>query len=505
MSRKPPCCKSSRKDNLSVGRPQRIRGSRISEDYGQLPSGREAQVEPDGYSILMDGVGEIARDDFTSVDGQWRTYRFAPTPTWVNAKFLHTRDMRRRPATVNNPVRSDGSRAPSGFWHFWNRTTCKVGSYVCLRSNDYVTEARSATLFGGASSVTAGAGDNLYMFAPWCKYGVNANTFPQGVESGARTKFLNKLQDTQIELGVILGEIRETYGLIGEACAGALKTLDKLARGAKKSRREVVQFLKDCERRNIRVRRTPAVGASKKKRRKEMIGARLDLLRQGIPRWGVPVINGWLAYQLGVKPLLMDIETASGLLADALVGDPEAARYTIRAGFKHVQYLEHELEYSPGPSGKITLGAMVETSCHIAATYSQPIQVGMLQRAGLDNLPHMAWELTRLTFLVDYVVNVGAWLDSLTSPSQAHFKEGTISRLQVCYDAGNHGPYPVKRGSNQPVSVSGKLTAAFEFGRFERKLLPSYGVLPGWLPVVKNRLNATRVANLLAVLSKLVR
>lgn len=466
------------------------RPTRIELDFSQQGLNGAFTVPSslgEGSSLLS--TGEINRDDRLLSGGKWRTYRFTPSGSFVSVQTLASRDYYRRPATVVNPVRQDGSRAPSAYFCFWNRSSSTPTSFLCKQAQNYYGEFIDFTLLRDP--------DEAYGFAPWCKWG-SLDQFPVGVENIARTKFRMKLKDADIQLGVILGEMRETVSMVAGGCDDLVRGLDRLARSVGKSRRVVVQFLVSMEKH--RVRTTAVRGRASRVKKTER-------KRLNLSKWQMKVINGWLLVQFGIKPLLYDIDDARSVLTELLLNEPDALIYKVRAGHRDVSYRERSIALGVSPYPVLDhQGAAIETSCHIAATYSQPVLMGAAQRLGLDNLAAIGWELTRLSWIVDYITNVGAWLDQLMIPSQAFFKEGTISRLQKAYDAGRPQDWHSSSGARPTLSVSGTLpTLQFDIGRFERELLPSRGVDPAWFPAVRNRLNLTRLANILAVLTKLMR
>jgi len=146
--------------------------------------------------------------------------------------------------------------------------------------------------------------------------------------------------------------------------------------------------------------------------------------------------------------------------------------------------------------------AETRTSCHISAVYDvTPTSARTMDQLGLGNPAAVAWELTTLSWMVDYVWGVGDWLNSLTRIEGATFVEGSLTRVQRCSSAGpvnftpQSGIVLLKGFNDYELTV--------EAGRMQRIVLSD--VAPGQLPAFRSRLGLTQMANSLAVLSKLLR
>lgn len=111
----------------------------------------------------------------------------------------------------------------------------------------------------------------------------------------------------------------------------------------------------------------------------------------------------WLEYHFGWEPLVNDIYNAVGFLNDPLPSVRLRGK-----GTSVVHWVENQ-----GPSQdeythmhRITYGADV-------AVYDPDLF--LLNKAGLLNPALVAWELVPFSFVIDWFVNLGGWLASLTS------------------------------------------------------------------------------------------
>lgn len=399
-----------------------------------------------------------------------------PVSVYTN-NFGWNRNM--RPASGSSPVRPDGSRAPRAWDRRWGVLAVPNRDYSYfygVGGNPYYRR----DVYGSLLTAIASNGlDNVLSAcgASWSR-AVTAGAFPSGVESMARTKLRNQLQDGKAEWGVTLGEMRQTVKGLHQFSSETLDVITWLSKSAKRAKREVV---------------------------KEILG--IPPGTRKAPPWvrgkDRKIVDGWLEYQFSVKPLLGDIQTSSQALSDLLFEELRPMRMKFKAGGsdRTVTSYKSGSGFSPGWTGSVQ--AETSTQCHISAIYDiTPTTTRTLGSLGLTNPLSTAWELTTLSWMVDYVWGVGDWLKSLTKIDGASFVEGSLTRVQRCSFAG-----PV---SFTPDSSSVKLVKGFNdyevsmsAGRMQRVVISD--VQPGLHPAFRNRMGLTQMANSLAVLSNLLR
>ena len=113
---------------------------------------------------------------------------------------------------------------------------------------------------------------------------------------------------------------------------------------------------------------------------------------------------------------------------------------------------------------------------------------------------NVAREVTPFSWLVDYVLGVGDWIETFTADTGALFVEGSISRLQEVYSAAAFQCNPDTGIQLQAGFAPGRIQG--KAGRFNREVM-STGLAPPPLPVLRNRLGITQMANVAAVLNGL--
>lgn len=408
------------------------------------------------------------------------------SPSWVpdytftaNGSEILTYMWRQEPESVSNPVRPDGTRAPSPYW--------ARRAYI---SNSY------ATCESGVSTVTYWFCREGSPHPRLARFGVNpsladiVNWFvhPVGfdVENRAKTKFLLKLLDekgaNKVDLGVAAGEFRETVDMAVDLFKGMMGGVKNIARKIERSPESVDSFLKRASKIGVE---NALVEVGKKK------GAAESRLFEH-------VINGWLTVQLGLKPLAHDIYDATVWLKAAQMPDTTLP-ITIRV--KGGAYGEYE--YSKVLCEQGLNGAWVTLECDIvqsvkidySCVYKVPTNAGYATQLGVDNPGSVLWNLLLYSWLVDYAFGVGDWLSSMTAANGTSFLEGTMSKKRIArvdklrsIDVLNSGI--TKDPAKAPLLVNIEL--------FERSVLSS-GVTPAAMPGVKKSLSLDKLANVLSV------
>lgn len=249
--------------------------------------------------------------------------------------------------------------------------------------------------------------------------GVNPDLLSQ-----AEVKAYNQLKENSgaaaPEFGVWFGERRETAQLLEQAVFGVLN----LARSiAQKDYRKSAQVLKDA----FGVQATPK-GERARQRRIERWLRREGRKAPSVARRTLASAeDAVLTYNLGVTPMLNDLKEAHIRLQ---TGDLTAKTY-VKAVRRHSNLQQgQEVWRSNGGS---TTQVTEYTALHgYTVTFrAMPAQtdIAMLNRLNLTNPAAVAFNLTRLSFILDYFVSVGDYLKALDVPLGFVWQQG--SRTQV--------------------------------------------------------------------------
>lgn len=388
-----------------------------------------------------------------------------------------------RAASVLSPIREDGTRAPRAWDRRWGEARASAHRFTWYSN---VSGGRFRKFEATCPIVTLGNGlDSLLRNAEagWSRRN-SPTSFPYDAEALARTKFLNKLADRKMEFGETLAELGNTVSMVSDLGRGIASFLTGTAKAVRRPRTFVVDTLRRASREARRIKR---IGVRK--------WARSKAERQ--------IIDRWLVYQFGIRPLLQDIQSAIEVLS-ALVGDGKEHTDIVRIRAGGTVVSRGSFTWSPelSPSWIATTEYETTTSCHISCLYAVKFSpTPSVASMGLNNPLALAWGLTRFTVITDYFFDVGGWLWSLTPGEDSTFQEGSISRIQRTKPRGRTS---VKAGAGTRTVYPMYGTVSFDAGRFKREVLNG-PVLPALRPAWRDGLNLTQFANTLAVLTKILR
>lgn len=184
----------------------------------------------------------------------------------------------------------------------------------------------------------------------------------------AVNKLLDKIKDSEVNLSTTIGEGKETLQMVAAIARSVRSPLKALRSAVHKSRK----------------------------------GSRAEK----ITRDTLVTVGGLqLAWSVGLAPLLSDCEN---LRNHAQAAESMDLMYSVKSrGTSHLEWTSHPSEWE-------TFENEVSNWYQFGATY----RVGDMHafenwRAGLTLRPTLAWELTTLSFVVDYFLQIGTFLAAL--------------------------------------------------------------------------------------------
>lgn len=239
--------------------------------------------------------------------------------------------------------------------------------------------------------------------------------YPPGVNpdllSQTEVKALNKLRgksvEDQLNFGLVWAERHETVGLFKDGAEALLGLALALKRG---KATEALDLLISEFRVNRNISRKQELRMMRNAIRAS--GRLLERMSSVVLTWN-----------LGVSPLLQDLESASQLLKTGLLTKDwdikSVARYS-----RTTNDVDRTSWPSTGVSSETTLA---ENHGYTVTLVAAPrlTTAALLSNLGLTNLPSLAYQATSLTFIVDYFYALGPWLDALLVPGDFEFKEGS--------------------------------------------------------------------------------
>lgn len=240
----------------------------------------------------------------------------------------------------------------------------------------------------------------------------------QDLLSQAEVKCLNKLKgkstEDELSFGLVWGERHETVKLFSQAVGGTVKTALALKRGdyagAVKVFRDDFKLVfnpnASMRRKEQALKKSVAGGVRSSKR---LLAAMSDMA---------------LLWNLGISPLLKDLEAAQMLLQTGLL----TKDWDIKSVSRHSRTVQDDEEDSWGTTR--VRQTFSENHGYTVTLIGAPVfsTRALLGRLGLTNLPNLAYQLTPLSFILDYFYAVGPWLEAMEVPSLFEFKDGSYSQ-----------------------------------------------------------------------------
>jgi hypothetical protein len=287
-------------------------------------------------------------------------------------KWSNTTRTKRDDATSTTPVGDGVFTVPTDYWAFFSYGDHPFYNYR-FKFGGVGTEYRA---HGYASTYDP--------FPDWRFFGCNPNTFspnvPLAVISEAERKALGHIAGNNWNIGQTLGELPETYGLIINTAHTLFAALNAARKGQWKKLAEVLK---------VQVIKQPAKTASAL----------------------------WLQYQYGWMPLMQEIYAACQLIESGLTG-PEGFHVSSSA----------KRDISP-PTLYSNLSGSVEGSfehgCEVGYTFRVSNGTAYaLDRLGVLDPVALAWELYPLSFVVDWFIPIGTFLESIVGPKGLEFVHG---------------------------------------------------------------------------------
>lgn len=283
----------------------------------------------------------------------------------------------------------------------------------------------------------------------------------------AINKLLDKIQDTEINLSTTIGEGKETLQMVAAIARSVRSPLKALRSAVHKSRK----------------------------------GSRAEK----ITRDTLVTVGGLqLAWSVGLAPLLSDCEN---LRKHVQAAESMDLMYTAKSrGTSNLEWTSH-------PSGWETFENEISTWYQFGVTY----RVGDMHafenwRAGLTLRPTLAWELTTLSFVVDYFFQIGNFLAALEASYLNNgmvFLHGYETRSEWKLSSYSHfrPDDPVDYGaSNGSVDSHLGVVNGKGFRQWVSKSRSRLTSLPiQALPTIKLPTASTQLLNCAALLSMLLR
>lgn len=342
-----------------------------------------------------------------------------------------------RPESINSPQHPVLKyRLPTGWVH----------DKVVWRFPLYTTRVPGA---GGSYTIS----DNSYSFSTGSPL---IGPFTSGMEGRAINGALEKLKNQHVNLCLAFAERKKTIGLFNDLAAEVKASNDRF----KQKHRSVWNGMRNA---------LPGVRA--------------------LPRI-------WLAYQYGFKPLVSDV-TGSLIKLNEMEQLPRPYWFTVKKTIRQQDTVEDRslMFYNGNPSYPVVASRFTDEICHVSLTYSMRFDpLASLASLGIINPFSLAYELLPYSFVLDWALPVGNYLNLLDADAGWDFQYGSVGRLKKVEIDGMYAELP------PDVQILGGNASEMRhrLDSFSRYTLTS----SPWpvFPEFENPLSKTHVANAIALL-----
>lgn len=197
------------------------------------------------------------------------------------------------------------------------------------------------------------------------------------------------------------------------------------------------------------------------------------------PKLRKTLYNQWLNFSFGISPILKDIRDIGASIAEHIARRDISVRATATSGSAGHDHIANAGSAIFVPQGMITAGSgRVEwsNSCRIVGAYDFPLSSSedytMLNSLGLgwSDVPYTLWELTPYSWLIDYFVTVGPFLEDAfyVPPGTTKYLVSTV-KYEANYDFSHE--YVYKKQSGLTSLGSQPSSSKFAYSYVERQVL----------------------------------
>lgn len=278
-----------------------------------------------------------------------------------------------------NKLRKARQRLPVKYYK-WTRFDYKH-PYITDAWGSYVNENSGRGLWSMINCI-----ENGYLSTVAGGFRVNVQSQSDAV-SIVSNRLLSKIRNRPIDLGVALGEYRQTAEFVSSVISKVVKSGRALKKG------------------NI------------SKALRVLTGRKNDSWKD-IPNVASDM---WLAYSYALRPLLNDVYGAVTALANSK--KPYIVVERVRTGmvFPVKGFVQNgDKSFTSSVDGSLSVSGQIEY------TVENPL-IRSLDMLGVLNPVSVAWELVTLSFVADWFLPIGKYLSEIVPPQGVKFQDGWIS------------------------------------------------------------------------------
>lgn len=219
------------------------------------------------------------------------------------------------------------------------------------------------------------------------------------LEHEAIARLFGRAKGAEFSMPIFFGEARETLRMVAGTARNLMQTYRYLRRGDLTSAYAHLRMVEPSRRQRRFFEKEFGTDARK------------------------AAANHWLAMQYGWKPLLNDVFNAAEQLGEFVTDDVrKVGRVTSRVDY--VRFEDGTIVTEVSPPGTARRQSTVRESYRYTWLFS-PTELNSLGSLGLLNPASVAWELVPLSFVVDWMLPIGRYLEHLDVPLRFNHLGGT--------------------------------------------------------------------------------
>lgn len=312
-----------------------------------------------------------------------------------------------RPQSQSTVVDASGWRSPT----FWNH------------SGSYVTPCPASTMWYYTAS------NNISSYedgAAWTNSVYGMPSFPEYLDRSATNKALLAVKNQKVNFSVAFGERKETAELFMSALHLADKAYSSLQK-ANPARWKDMLKVQSLFERNPNLRKE--VMAVRKTRRGDSMRWIPPQNSKKVGKAGAKAINAFLEVQYGLRPFMGDVYGAvSSLNKKESSGD--AYRVTVHGTTREITPISWFKSGAISGNYGYRVSGNVSHFCKVRLDYylDNPF-LATLSQLGITNPLHAGYELTRLSFVLDWALPIGDYLSAWDATLGYAFHAGSLTRF----------------------------------------------------------------------------
>lgn len=160
---------------------------------------------------------------------------------------------------------------------------------------------------------------------------------------------------------------------------------------------------------------------------------------KGKPNRKKDLAENWLELQYGWKPLLMDIEGLLKSLSNLTIAQPTVRRVVGKGRFERSAISIFDTYTWPQVgTGKGKFSYRFTTDCKIGITFrmDQPL-LSFLAQLGFTNPINLVWEILPFSFVADWFIGIGPYLEALSAWDGLTFIDGFQTQFSKMWVSGS--------------------------------------------------------------------